>query len=74
MLRQILLGLLPKEIARNADLVEALDMLLGFETWSRLRDDQGLGIAKAKRVLKQTIQSLLADEGLRDAGQADGED
>ena len=68
MLRQILLGLLPKEIVRNADLVEALDMLLSFETWSRLRDDQGLGIAKAKRVLKQAIQSAL-----RDAGQGDGE-
>jgi AcrR family transcriptional regulator len=73
MLRQILLGLLPKEIARNADLLEALDMLLSFETWNRLRDDQGLGIAKAKRVLKQVIQSALADESLRDAAQADRE-
>lgn len=73
MLRQILLGLLPKEIARNADLVDALDMLLSFETWSRLRDDQGLGIAKAKRVLKGAIQSVLSDESLRAARQADGE-
>ena len=73
MLRQILLGLLPKEIARNADLVDALDMLLSFESWSRLRDDQGLGIAKAKRVLKAAIQSMLSDEGLRDAARADGE-
>ena len=48
-------------------------MLLSFETWSRLRDDQGLGIAKAKRVLKQAIQSVLADEGLRADAQADGE-
>jgi AcrR family transcriptional regulator len=74
MLRQILLGLLPKEIARNADLVDALDMLLGFETWNRLRDDQGLSIAKAKRVLKQAIQSLLSDERLRDAAREDSED
>jgi AcrR family transcriptional regulator len=73
MLRQILLGLLPKEIARNTDLVDALDMLLSFETWSRLRDDQGLSIARSKRVLNQTIQSLFADEGLRNARQADGE-
>ncbi len=72
MLRQILLGLLPKEIAHNADLVEALDMLLSFEIWNRLRDDQGLSIAKAKRVLKRAIQSALADQGLRDAAQADG--
>src|SRR5581483_3661230 len=67
MLRQILLGLLPKEIARNADLVEALDVLLSFGTWSRLRDDQGLSVARSKRVLKQAIQSVLADDGLRDA-------
>jgi AcrR family transcriptional regulator len=57
--RKILLGLLPKDIARNAVLVEALDMLLSFESWSRLREDQGLSIAKSKHVLKQTIQSLL---------------
>jgi len=73
MLRQILLGLLPKEIARNADLVEALDMLLSFETWSRLRDDQGLSTARSKRVLKQAIQSVLADEGLGNAGKAESE-
>ncbi len=72
MLRQILLGLLPKEIAGKADLVDALDMLLSFETWSRLRDDQGLGIAKAKRVLKGAIQSVLSDEGLRDVARDDG--
>jgi AcrR family transcriptional regulator len=72
MLRQILLGLLPKEIARNADLVETLDMLLSFETWSRLRDDQGLSVAKAKRVLKQAIRLALGDDGLREAAQADG--
>jgi AcrR family transcriptional regulator len=67
MLRQILLGLLPKEIARNADLVDALDMLLSFEIWHRLRDDQGLSIARAKRVLKQAIQSTLSDAGQGDA-------
>jgi hypothetical protein len=48
-------------------------MLLSFETWSRLRDDQGLSIARSKRVLKGAIQSLLADAGLREARQADGE-
>ena len=72
-LRQILLGLFPKEIARNADLVEALDMLLSFETWSRLRHDQGLSIARSKRVLKQAIRSILGDDDLRKARQADSE-
>ena len=64
-LRKILLGVMPKEAAANVVLVEALDMLLSFEMWSRLREDQGLGIAKSKQVLKQAIQSLLQ-------GQAEG--
>jgi len=59
MLRKILLAILPKQVAGNDVLVEALDMLLSFENWSRLREDQGLGVAKSKRVLKQAIQSLL---------------
>jgi len=72
-LRQILLGLFPKEIARNADLVDAFDMLPSFETWSRLREDQGLSIARSKRVLKQAIRSMLGDDELRTARQADSE-
>jgi len=67
------LGLFPKEIARNADLVEAFDMLPSFETWSRLREDQGLSIARSKRVLKQAIRSMLGDDELRTARQADSE-
>jgi AcrR family transcriptional regulator len=59
MLRRILLGILPKDVARDTALVEALDMLLSFESWNRLREDQGLNIVKSKRVLKQAIESLL---------------
>lgn len=65
MLRRILLGLLPQEVARNRELVEALDMLLSFETWNRLREDQGLSIARSKRVLKLAIQSALRDQDQR---------
>jgi AcrR family transcriptional regulator len=68
MLRTILLGILPKEAADNVVLVEALDMLLSFESWSRLREDQGLSIAKSKLILKQAIESLLQGETGRDAG------
>jgi AcrR family transcriptional regulator len=62
MLRAILLGILPKEAAGNSVLVEALDMLLSFESWSRLREDQGLSVAKSKRVLKQAIELLMEGE------------
>ena len=73
MLRAILLGILPKEAAGNSVLVEALDMLLSFESWSRLREDQGLSIAKSKRVLKQAIELLLAGEVGRDARSVDAQ-
>jgi AcrR family transcriptional regulator len=62
MLRKVLLGILPKEVAGNAVMVEALDMLLSFESWCRLRDDQGLGVAKSRRVLKQAIEALLQSQ------------
>ena len=48
-------------------------MLPSFETWSRLREDQGLSIARSKRVLKQAIRSILGDDDLRKARQADSE-
>ena len=65
-LRQILLGLLPPKVARDGQLVEAFDLLLSFEAWRRLREDQGLDVAKARRVLKATIGSVLREHD-RDA-------
>ena len=61
-LRQILLGILPGDIAGSVVLVETIDLLLSFESWSRLREDQKLSVAKSKRVLKQAIESLLDDQ------------
>jgi hypothetical protein len=46
-------------VARDQATVEALDLLLSFESWDRLREDQRLDIAQAKRVLKQAIGPLL---------------
>jgi hypothetical protein len=59
LLRNILMGILPKDATRDIVLVETLDMLLSFASWSRLREDQDLSIAKSKRVLKQAIELLL---------------
>jgi|SRR6202166_698642 AcrR family transcriptional regulator len=58
-LRNRLMGILPGDVAREEVLVEALDMMLSFESWNRLREDQGLSIAKSKRVLKQAIELML---------------
>ena len=73
LLRNRLLKILPRDIARDAVLVEALDMLLSFQSWSRLRDDQGLSIAKSRRVLKQAVEALLDGQAGRDAAHADAE-
>jgi AcrR family transcriptional regulator len=66
LLRNILTSILPKKIAGDAVLVETLDMLLSFESWNRLREDQGLSIAKSKIVLKQAIESLLEGQPKQD--------
>lgn len=58
-LRQILISLLPREAVRDDQLVEAVDLLVSFEAWQRLREDQGLTAAKAQRVLKATIDAVL---------------
>ena len=34
-------------------------MMLSFEAWQRLREDQGLDVARAKRVLKEAIGVIL---------------
>jgi AcrR family transcriptional regulator len=70
--RKVLLEILPLDVAGNVVLVEAIDLLLSFESWSRLREDQGLGIAKSKRVLKQAIAALLAAQAGGDEGGVEG--
>jgi hypothetical protein len=49
-------------------------MLLSFESWNRLRDDQGLSVAKSKRVLKQAIKALLESQAGQDAERIRAED
>jgi len=58
-LRAILKRQLPPEVARDQLKVEALDLLLSFETWSRLRREQGLTPKRAREVLEATVRRLL---------------
>jgi AcrR family transcriptional regulator len=57
-LRAILKRELPAEVTGDPLRFEALDMLLSFETWSRLRRDQGLGLDEARRVLAATVAKI----------------
>jgi len=59
-LREILERELPPEVARDPMKVEALDLLLSYEAWSRLRRDQGLSVERAKAVLAVAARALIA--------------
>jgi AcrR family transcriptional regulator len=57
-LRAILLRELPGDSVDSAT-VEALDLMLSYEAWSRLRREQGLEPAEAQRVLERTVKALI---------------
>jgi AcrR family transcriptional regulator len=44
---------------RRADLLDALDALLSWDTWNRLRCAQGCSIARARRILVVSVTTLL---------------
>lgn len=56
--RSVLLSRLSPECRADQELVELLDLLLGLESWSRLRDAQGLSVAEAREVLARAITAL----------------
>lgn len=57
LLRIMLLRAAPS-IAGKRDLLEALDLTLSFESWRRLRTDQGLSPQRARAVLLQMVRAL----------------
>lgn len=58
--REILEAQLPPAAVRDPVTLEALDLLLSFETWARLRDDQGLSPQAARDVIEATVRKLIA--------------
>lgn len=63
MLRELMGFLLPGEIKADRLLVEALDGMLSFDLWRRLRLDQGLGADDAAAVWKRLVAALLDGPG-----------
>jgi AcrR family transcriptional regulator len=57
--REILKAQLPTAAVRDHTLVEALDLLLSFETWARLRDDQNLSSRRAREVIEAAVRKLI---------------
>ena len=58
--RDLLKRLLPAAVAKNSTLLHALDLVLSFETWIRLRREQGLALAQARDVVRLAVMALLA--------------
>jgi AcrR family transcriptional regulator len=58
--RAYLTAILPKDIVSQPSLMEGLDLMLSFETWSRLRGEQSLPARRARAVVEDMVQRLLA--------------
>lgn len=58
-LRGVLERELPPEVRADTLRVEALDMLLSFEAWSRLRVEQGLDAGRTREVLEAAVRAVL---------------
>jgi len=58
-LREILIRELPAEVAGDTARVEILDLLLSWESWSRLRREQGLSVENAKATLEAAIGRIV---------------
>ncbi len=53
-------GILPDEVLADQGLSAALEMVTGFQTWRRIRQDQGLNPQEAEAMLLRTVDALLA--------------
>jgi len=58
-MRARLKSILPGEIADDALTFEAIDLLLSFETWQRLRMDQKLPVRKAEALVRAQVDRLV---------------
>lgn len=68
MMRQRLRSFLPREITDDVVRFETIDLMLSFEAWQRLRDEQGLSVDVARRIV---LREVLRLAGAEDSGPAD---
>ncbi len=59
--RAALVRAVPADIRSDDAFFEALDLLLSFETWRRLRKDQKLSAARARQTLDFLLDMLIRD-------------
>lgn len=61
--RKILLQHLPKQPAHTRETIDAIDLLLSFEAWQRLRVEQRLSANRAKAVLHSALGRIVEARG-----------
>jgi AcrR family transcriptional regulator len=61
-LRDTLREVLGTRLARKGVQFEALDLLLSFDAWRRMRLDQGMSVSQAKKLLTHTTNVLLSND------------
>jgi hypothetical protein len=61
--RDMLVRILPPEIAQDQLTFESLDLLLSYEAWARLRQEQGLTQRRAREVLAAAVGRILDGRG-----------
>ncbi|MDX2233453.1 MAG: TetR/AcrR family transcriptional regulator [Hyphomonadaceae bacterium] len=54
-------SVLPRAIVSDAVLFAAIEMATSFQAWRRMRQDQGLSPTDAERVLRFTVDALIAE-------------
>jgi len=63
MMRNRLRSFLPAAITDDDVRFETIDLMLSFEAWQRLRDEQGLSIDLARRIVTREVLRLAGAEG-----------
>lgn len=63
MMRNRLRSFLPAAITDDEVRFETIDLMLSFEAWQRLRDEQGLSIELARRIVMREVLRLAGAEG-----------
>jgi AcrR family transcriptional regulator len=58
-LRALLAAVLPSEIVADPLKIEALDLLMSFEAWSRLRQEQRLPPERAQAVVEAAVRRVI---------------
>lgn len=59
MQRQSLRHALPPDLRKSGPVFESLDLLFSFDSWRRLRQEQGLSVAQAKKVVLFAVAALV---------------